>query len=143
MEAILQAIRKKITKNQFQNKSKKRMRNCIFIKSKRKIKAKIKMKLSNLEKSFLFFKINKSQTLKTLTTIITNLNIHHFSKIINKIATYRIMIIIKNNNKLFKIMAAYNKLVEITIYRMHKQIEVTLIKERIIINFKFYPPNMV
>ena len=119
------------------------MRNCIFIKSKRKIKAKIKMILSNLEKSFLFFKINKSQTLKTLTTIITNLNIHHFSKIINKKATYRIMIIIKNNNKLFKIMAAYNKLVEIIIYRMHKQIEVTLIKERIIINFKFHPLNTV
>lgn len=119
------------------------MRNCIFIKSKRKIKAKIKIILSNLEKSFLFFKINKSQILKTLTTIITNLNIHHFCKIINKIATNRIMIIIKNNNKLFKIMAAYNKLVEITIYRMHKQIEVTLIKERIKINFKFHPLNTV
>ncbi len=143
MEAILQAIGKKISRNQFQSKSKKRMRNCTFIKSKRKIKAKIKMMLSNLQKSFLFIKINKTQTLKTLTTIITNLNIHHFCKIINKIATYRIMIIIKNNNKLFKIMATYNKLVEIKIYRIHKQIEVILIKERIIINFKYHPPNTV
>ena len=134
--AILKEVKKNNNRNQFKIKSKKHMKNFIYIKIKIKIKVQIIINHLNLLKIRLLTISYKIKILKTLITTITILNIP--CKLIDKITSNKIIIIIKNSNRHFKIMNRKYQLENTKIYKMRYQKEVRFKIATKKMNFKYH-----
>ena len=136
--AILKEVKKNNNRNQFKIKSKKHMKNFIYIKIKIKIKVQIIINHLNLLKIRLLTISYKIKILKTLITTIIILNIPKLCKLIDKIITNKIIIIIKNSNRHFKIMNRKYQLENIKIYKIRYQKEIRFKIATKKMNFKFH-----